>query len=375
MKNKALAWLSIAIFISAIGAQGQSVLNGLIAYYPLNGTASDAAGTNHGTVNGAISTTNRFGHANAAYSFNGTVGSRIDFNGSPLGQVTNWTLSAWVRAATFSQDGIAVHVGSDNGVTGNGFGFGLANGATWHGLFSNVGSFSSGQSLPNTSQWHHVVMLRTNGAVTFFMNGIQGATVNVPNIFLPTDLNFGGQNGFRSFNGALDEVRIYNRALTSNEVSQLFTESEFCSPHAAQATAVIFNGFVVGANITDAGCGYTNAPTVLIQGGGGSNATATATISNGRVTAINITSAGCCYTSAPIVLISSPPFVPTVSIKVSKVKVTQKVMIGRNYVLESSSDLVNWSPVGAQFTAQAETVVTEVDAESSGSFFRVREVP
>ena len=41
-----------------------------------------------------------------------------------------------------------------------------------------------------------------------------------------------------------------------------------CTPHPATATATVVNGVVVGVAITDGGCGYTNAPAVLIQGGG-----------------------------------------------------------------------------------------------------------
>ena len=51
-------------------------------------------------------------------------------------------------------------------------------------------------------------------------------------------------------------------------------EISVCTPHAATAPATLFNSFVVGAAITDSGCSYTNVPTVMISGGGGSGATA-----------------------------------------------------------------------------------------------------
>src|SRR5262249_16719180 len=130
----------------------------------------------------------------------------------------------------------------------------------------------------------------------------------------------------------------------------------FCSPRQAKATAQVVNGFVVGATLTDVGCGYTNRPLVQLQGGGVTGATALAVIANGRVTAVNIVSAGCCYTNAPRITIASPPFVPTLSIRVSAVKVAQHVVLGRNYVLESSRDLISWTPTGPAFTAQSETV-------------------
>ena len=132
---------------------------------------------------------------------------------------------------------------------------------------------------------------------------------------------------------------------------------------------------VVGATMTDLGCGYTNPPAVLIQGGGGSGAIATATITNGVVIGISITSGGCCYTNTPKILIASPPCVPTVDIAVSKVKVTQHVVLGRNYVLESSTNLVSWTAVGPQFTADSESIVSEFDVDVTGRYFRLREVP
>ena len=151
----------------------------------------------------------------------------------------------------------------------------------------------------------------------------------------------------------------------------------FCSPHRATAVPVLVNGFVVGATITDSGCGYTNAPLVLIQGGGGSGATATATVNNGQVTGINITSAGSGYSTnpAPRIVIASPPFEPSVGIAVSRVNVTQHATLGRNYVLESSPDLATWSATGQAFTAVSENYTNEFVVGQTGQFFRLREVP
>jgi hypothetical protein len=141
------------------------------------------------------------------------------------------------------------------------------------------------------------------------------------------------------------------------------------------ATVVLMNGSVFGATITDGGCGYTNAPLVLIQGGG-AGATATATVNNGQVASINITSAGSGYSTnpAPKIVIASPPFVPSVGIAVSRVNVTQRVTLGRTYVLESSSDLAIWSATGPSFTAVSEDYVNEFLVGETGQFFRLREV-
>jgi len=220
------------------------------------------------------------------------------------------------------------------------------------------------------------VMLRTNGITSFYVNGVQTPNTSSAAINMPSDFTIGSQNGpARFYNGAVDDVRIYNRALTPDEVTQVYNANEGpCFPHAASAAPVLFNGFIIGANVVDPACGYTNPPTVTIVGGGGSNATATATINNGMVTAINITSAGCCYTNEPRIIISSPPFPGAVKIRVSKVTVTAHVMIGRQYVLEGSQDLINWSEVTPPFVAQTEDVDFEF-AVGLYQFFRTREFP
>ena len=165
--------------------------------------------------------------------------------------------------------------------------------------------------------------------------------------------------------------RLYGSGL---KIRATLTTLTACTPHAARATAQVVNGFVVGATIADAGCGYTNAPAVLIQGGGGTGATARAVVSDGQVTAITITSPGCCDTNTPRIVIGSPPFVPKLAISVSKVKVTQNVVLGRRYVLEASNDLAVWLPTGPPFTAESEIIENEFDVNVTGRFFRLREV-
>lgn len=148
-----------------------------------------------------------------------------------------------------------------------------------------------------------------------------------------------------------------------------------CLARAAKVIAQVVNGFVVGASVTDSGCGYSNPPLVTIHGGGGQGATATAVIRNGRVTAINILSAGCCYSNPPVIIVASPPFVPTVGIRVSRVKVALHVELGRKYVLEASTDNRNWAPTGPPFVAESEALESEFEVDQLGRFFRLQAVP
>ena len=155
----------------------------------------------------------------------------------------------------------------------------------------------------------------------------------------------------------------------------LYVTNSICTPHRATAVAQLVNGVFTGATVTDSGCGYTNAPLVLIQGGGGNGAAATAIMTNGRVVGIRVDNGGCCYTNLPQVVIASPPFVPTLEILVSKIVVRQHVALGHRYVLEYSLDLETWTPAGPSFTATSETNESEFDVNVTGRYFRLREVP
>jgi hypothetical protein len=175
-------------------------------------------------------------------------------------------------------------------------------------------------------------------------------------------------------NGQWNDLQDYTNYAAAGNL-QGVAEVSVCTPHHATATAVLTGQFVTSATVTDSGCGYTNAPQVTITNGGGFGATATASVTNGVVTAVNITATGSGYTNAPQIIIASPPFVPTLGIKFSAVKVTQHLRLGVNYQLQSSSDLVNWAATGPVFTATNEYMVNEFELDITGQYFRILEMP
>ena len=69
MKKLLFALFTIGIFIFMCGSAYADINSGLAAHWPLDGDANDIIGGNHGTVYGAIPTTDRFGNPNSAYHF------------------------------------------------------------------------------------------------------------------------------------------------------------------------------------------------------------------------------------------------------------------------------------------------------------------
>ena len=134
--------------------------------------------------------------------------------------------------------------------------------------------------------------------------------------------DIGDGSGKRHLKAIIDDVRIYNRALSDNEVKALYdfeSQPPASNPRIATAVAQVVNGFVVGATVTDGGNGYTNAPAVTITGGGGTGATAVASIANGSVNRITITNPGIGYTSTPTLTLAPPPFPPRRAVASSQV--------------------------------------------------------
>ena len=150
-----------------------------------------------------------------------------------------------------------------------------------------------------------------------YLNGVQVAssTATLPEHSGRSELVLG--SGYLNslpyihyLNGSLAGFRVYNRPLTSIEVSDLYTyelsrEKETPS-WAATASATVASGFLVNVNVIDGGLGYTNPPPVYAYGTG-SNAVLSANITNGIVQSIDVVNPGRGYGPSDTVIFIDPP--------------------------------------------------------------------
>lgn len=215
---------------------------GLVGYWPFCGNANDESGNaNNGTVNGATLTDDRFGNSNSAYSFDG-ASNNISL---PLQQngVTAYTVSAWFKTSigghVLSGRGSSNQVGLSFVVHNINTGGNIDNGKAHYradGPFISVGKKTNNTYIDN--QWHHFVGVY-NGAVgtiipsqfsiyidNIFVAQIDDATASpLAPINNGTNLLIGShqvlQNGGK-FNGELDDIGIWNRALTQQEITNLY---------------------------------------------------------------------------------------------------------------------------------------------------------
>jgi hypothetical protein len=207
------------------------ITSGLVAYYPFNGNANDASGNgNNGTVYGATLTADRFGNANSAYSFNG-VDSIIRVTDNIILQPERITIAAWINANSPQGWARIVDKYRYNSKEGYNLIFFPNNNAIrfdiW-GSDNNPYSTDTVTTVEN-NHWHHIAVTYDNSITKIFYDGIleNTITINTPIKHSARYLSIG--NGFDDnlswpFSGNIDEVRIYNRALTAAEITELYQE-------------------------------------------------------------------------------------------------------------------------------------------------------
>ena len=200
----------------------------LVGYYALDGNPNDSSGHgHHGTeMNGA---TYVAGHAGQAASFTG-VEQYIDF-GSPAdwpsgtaarsmcGWATTNSVDAgyrWIAAYGSPGTGQAMFIGI-NGTTlyGGGYGDDIVLSGYWV-----------------RGEWHHVGLTYDGSTARLYADGVEvGSAAKTWNL-VPSRAHIGRQvnDAFEYWSGSVDEVRIYDRALTAGEMAWLAGRTELLYP-------------------------------------------------------------------------------------------------------------------------------------------------
>ena len=203
---------------------------GLVAYYPFNGNANDASGNgNNGTPVGAMLTTDRFGTPNSAYYFNG-VDQYIQIKGSPsLSPTSAVSFCAWI-AHESKGTGNGGYVVKKGVYLVNGtyvIGFPDAPGSSaWVTLSGDSAQIVSSSQEPVLNQWSHVAGVYDGASLSIYVNGelvtSKAASGMLQQNSYPLYLGGDYNNPASYFKGKIDDVRIYNRALSTQEIQILY---------------------------------------------------------------------------------------------------------------------------------------------------------
>ncbi len=227
-----IAFGAMLLFSSAGWAQVPSYVpsNGLVGWWPFNGNANDLSGNgNNGTVNGATLTTDRNGVANSAYYFSSSgCATRIDVNVNTSSIQTGLTMSVWVMNVGNGCLGPRLlEFWGNNGPGQAQWGTSYSQGLYGIGSITSTGfSCSAGIPMSPNNIWSHLVYTNNGSQGKFYKDGVLITTINsTGNPILASSAAFGRMNhpAYDAYNGNLDDIGIWNRALSDCEVAALYS--------------------------------------------------------------------------------------------------------------------------------------------------------
>jgi hypothetical protein len=238
MNNKIL--LSLFLFIQILGFSQVNLTNRLVGYFPFNGNANDDSPLNiNGIVNNATLTSDKNGNLNNAYLFNGT-NSFIDYGTDNRNITDTITISAWIKTSSSNYEWI---VGKYDWQNDKGYHLGIDGGHVYVAGRNTGGQYviAESPSFIDDGNWHHVMAVIYSNTweiwVDCQLEATSYSTTSNPNMANTTNLSIGQYyigdvNGNqRYFNGAIDEVRLYNRLLTTDEKNLLCSSIVTSSNH------------------------------------------------------------------------------------------------------------------------------------------------
>ena len=208
--------------------QPTAVTNGLVAWYPLDGNAQDYSGNSYSlTANAGFPTVaGKFG---TAYSSDGSTQYLSGATGSQTNLTASLTLSGWVNLNNTGVTHMIMRYGSYY------WQYSLdvsTNSVQFH--YSTPGLLNSNIQLSATislNAWHFVLLTYDGATVTAYLDGISIGTASVSGplisvasgTMLVNSQNTYAQQLSSSF---LDDLRIYNRVLSSSEITSLYRGSQ-----------------------------------------------------------------------------------------------------------------------------------------------------
>ena len=207
------------------------VTDGLVGWWKMDGNANSSAGGGNGTVYGAVPTTGADGQPNDGYSFDGVN----DYISIPPGFAdfsSGITISVWANPTSASNFARFIDFGTGAGANNIIFYRGGTTNSLTYNVIDGAGNSMSNMGYAGLvlNQWKlYTVTVTPGGAATIYINGSSVATAS--GFSAPTNItrtsNFIGRSNWSSdsyYTGSMDDLRIYNRALSASEVLQLYTQ-------------------------------------------------------------------------------------------------------------------------------------------------------
>ncbi len=217
--------------------------HGLLAYYPFNNNADDESGNgNHGTETSILYTEDVNASSVSAIALDGAQPSYVNIGNGVKPEDFPFALSTWIYTEDVQTDQFLFRTDRwESGDTYAGFNLRIKNGRISANFGNDSGSgagarkgYSSDTLELDTGVWHHVVVNYVSPTqIDLYLNtelstgGSYAGSAGSVGYNSNSDGFIGvGMSGGKAFTGKLDEVRVYQRALTEDNIAELFDYNE-----------------------------------------------------------------------------------------------------------------------------------------------------
>jgi hypothetical protein len=220
------------MFVARPAARADCVLApaDLVAWWPGQGDASDLVGTNHGTVFGA---TFAAGQVGQAFSFDANDGISVT-DAANLRPVTNLTIEGWIKTPGISEAAFVGFIAARSGNGFTGYEFLVSTPSQGGRLRFLLNGGGGGASLDGTNSvtddlFHHVAATYDGVTMRVYRDGVCEAELpmTLPINYTAGDPLWIGRRQYAPipghFPGLIDELSLYNRALTAGEILAIYT--------------------------------------------------------------------------------------------------------------------------------------------------------
>ena len=272
MKMKTLLLITIVTLGLTASTMAQNLpnyvpSNGLVGWWPFYGNANDESGNNNnGTLNGAILTSDRFGNGNSAYGFGGSDFITVPEN-NLLDLTDNFSISSWFNAFSFPENSFGgpinlilckrQNIPSDIIDGFGGYGVWESNGnhivSTQSYPNSGAQNYSSANFNIQDSVWYNYVVTYDDitDSLKYYLNGTL-----IFNEYLPLEILNNSYDMFIGalgstptyfWNGKIDDIGIWNRTLTQQEITDL-NNGNICYQTITVTDTLLINMGITGFN-------------------------------------------------------------------------------------------------------------------------------
>jgi Concanavalin A-like lectin/glucanases superfamily/Immunoglobulin domain/Lectin C-type domain/Chitobiase/beta-hexosaminidase C-terminal domain len=196
---------------------------GLVSWWRAQGDATDQVGGNNGTL--SANATFAPGQVGQSFVFDGR-GAAVQLGNPTNLQLQNFTIETWIKrgstsVASFNGNGLGIIFGYNYG------GYGLLLSPDGAPALTQIGVYSlfANGSITDLN-WHHIAATKSGSTVVYYIDGVAyPAPAYDPGFVFNTPASIGGIGNTYNFYGSVDELSIYNRALSPGEIRSIYTAS------------------------------------------------------------------------------------------------------------------------------------------------------